>query len=98
METTEARGLTRGDAEGSKVGGRSGVREGEEARVEAQRRAVGPGVSSAGEEGSGGDGEEEKGGGRMERGVEPGVGRGDEGRVRLPGLGLVDVVSGVGGR
>lgn len=97
-EATAARVLTPGDAEGAKVGGGGGVGEGEEARIEARRRAVDARAGAARKEGSDGDGEkEQQGGDGAVGGVQAGVGGDDEARVRLPGLGLVAAVPGGGG-
>lgn len=97
-EARAARVLTPGDAEGAKVGGGGGIGKGEEARVEARRRAADARAGAARQEGSDGDGEEEQqGGGRAMGGVEAGVGGRDEGGVHFPGLGLVVLVPGGGG-
>ena len=90
--------LTPRDAEGAKIGGGGCIGVGEEARIEARRRAIDAGAGAARQEGGDRDGEEEEQGDGGAMGVvEARVGGGNEGGVCFPGLGLVVVVPGRGG-
>lgn len=85
--------LTPGDAEDTKVGGCGGIWEGEESRVEAWRRATNARAGAAREEGGDGDGDEQQQRGEGAVGGAQASVRG----MRLPGLGLVVLIHGVGG-